>query len=386
VIHHFSETVQGVMTIRCFRKEDSFLQENLNRVNASLKMDFHNNGANEWLGFRLELIGSFVLCFTALLMVTLPSNFVKPEYVGLSLSYGLSLNQVLFWAIWISCFIENKMVSVERIKQFTNIPSEAAWRIKDCLPDANWPTKGDIDVVDLKFRYRHNTPLVLKGITISIHGGEKIGVVGRTGSGKSTLIQALFRIVEPSEGKIIIDGVDICTLGLHDLRSRFGIIPQEPVLFEGTIRSNIDPLEQYSDDEIWQALERCQLKEAVASKPEKLDASVVDNGENWSVGQRQLLCLGRVMLKRSRILFMDEATASVDSQTDAVIQKIIREDFAACTIISIAHRIPTVMDCDRVLVIDAGLAKEFDRPANLIERPSLFGALVQEYANRSSDV
>ncbi|CAO2203471.1 unnamed protein product [Urochloa humidicola] len=386
VIHHFSETVQGVMTIRCFRKEESFLQENLNRVNASLKMDFHNNGANEWLGFRLELIGSFVLCFTALLMVTLPSNFVKPEYVGLSLSYGLSLNQVLFWAIWISCFIENKMVSVERIKQFTNIPSEATWRIKDCLPDANWPTKGDIDVIDLKFRYRHNTPLVLKGITISIHGGEKIGVVGRTGSGKSTLIQALFRIVEPSEGKIIIDGVDICTLGLHDLRSRFGIIPQEPVLFEGTIRSNIDPLEQYSDDEIWQALERCQLKEAVASKPEKLDSSVVDNGENWSVGQRQLLCLGRVMLKRSRILFMDEATASVDSQTDAVIQKIIREDFSACTIISIAHRIPTVMDCDRVLVIDAGLAKEFDRPANLIERPSLFGALVQEYANRSSDV
>ncbi|XP_004968719.1 ABC transporter C family member 14 [Setaria italica] len=386
VIHHFSETVQGVMTIRCFRKEDSFLQENLNRVNASLKMDFHNNGANEWLGFRLELIGSFVLCFTALLMVTLPSSFVQPEYVGLSLSYGLSLNQVLFWAIWISCFIENKMVSVERIKQFTNIPSEAAWRIKECLPDANWPTKGDIDVIDLKFRYRHNTPLVLKGITISIHGGEKIGVVGRTGSGKSTLIQALFRIVEPSEGKIIIDGVDICTLGLHDLRSRFGIIPQEPVLFEGTIRSNIDPLEQYSDDEIWQALERCQLREAVTSKSEKLDASVVDNGENWSVGQRQLLCLGRVMLKRSRILFMDEATASVDSQTDAVIQKIIREDFSACTIISIAHRIPTVMDCDRVLVIDAGLAKEFDRPANLIERPSLFGALVQEYANRSSDV
>ncbi|CAL4956742.1 unnamed protein product [Urochloa decumbens] len=386
VIHHFSETVQGVMTIRCFRKEESFLQENLNRVNASLKMDFNNNGANEWLGFRLELVGSFVLCFTALLMVTLPSSFVKPEFVGLSLSYGLSLNQVLFWAIWISCFIENKMVSVERIKQFTNIPSEAAWRIKDCLPDANWPTKGDIDVIDLKFRYRHNTPLVLKGITISIHGGEKIGVVGRTGSGKSTLIQALFRIVEPSEGKIIIDGIDICTLGLHDLRSRFGIIPQEPVLFEGTIRSNIDPLEQYSDDEIWQALERCQLKEAVASKPEKLDASVVDNGENWSVGQRQLLCLGRVMLKRSRILFMDEATASVDSQTDAVIQKIIREDFSACTIISIAHRIPTVMDCDRVLVIDAGLAKEFDRPANLIERPSLFGALVQEYANRSSDM
>ncbi|XP_073009640.1 ABC transporter C family member 14-like [Typha latifolia] len=386
VIHHFSETIQGVTTIRCFRKEESFFQENLDRVNSSLRMDFHNNGANEWLGFRLELIGSFVLCATALFMVTLPSNYIEPEFVGLSLSYGLSLNSVLFWAIWVSCFIENKMVSVERIKQFTNIPSEAAWRIKDCLPSPNWPTKGDIDVIDLKVRYRPNTPLVLNGITISIRAGEKIGVVGRTGSGKSTLIQALFRIVEPCGGNIIIDGVDICTLGLHDLRSRFGIIPQEPVLFEGTVRSNIDPIEQYSDDEIWQALERCQLKEAVASKPEKLDSLVVDNGENWSVGQRQLLCLGRVMLKRSQILFMDEATASVDSQTDAVIQRIIREDFSTCTIISIAHRIPTVMDCDRVLVIDAGLAKEFDKPSNLIDRPSLFGALVQEYANRSSDV
>ncbi|EAY73978.1 hypothetical protein OsI_01862 [Oryza sativa Indica Group] len=386
VIHHFSETVQGVMVIRCFQKQDNFFHENLSRLNASLKMDFHNNAANEWLGLRLELIGSLVLCVTALLMVTLPSNIVLPEYVGLSLSYGLSLNSVMFWAIWLSCNIENKMVSVERIKQFTNIPSEAEWRIKETAPSANWPHKGDIDIIDLKFRYRHNTPLVLKGITLSILGGEKIGVVGRTGSGKSTLIQALFRIVEPSEGKIIIDGIDICTLGLHDLRSRFGIIPQEPVLFEGTIRSNIDPLQLYSDDEIWQALERCQLKDAVTSKPEKLDASVVDNGENWSVGQRQLLCLGRVMLKHSRILFMDEATASVDSQTDAVIQKIIREEFSACTIISIAHRIPTVMDCDRVLVIDAGLAKEFDSPANLIERPSLFGALVQEYATRSSDI
>ncbi|KAJ4955109.1 hypothetical protein NE237_011892 [Protea cynaroides] len=358
VIHHFSESISGVMTVRCFRRQGRFIQENIKRVNLNLSMDFHNNGSNEWLGFRLELIGSIILCISAIFMVFLPSSIIQPAYVGLTLSYGMSLNGSLFWAIFISCFLENRMVSVERIKQFTIIPSEAAWRIKDCLPNPNWPTHGNVDLKDLQVRYRPNTPLVLKGITLSIQGGQKIGVVGRTGSGKSTLIQAFFRLVEPSGGKIIIDGVDICTLGLHDLRSRFGIIPQEPVLFEGTVRSNVDPVGLYSDEEIWKSLERCQLKEVVAAKPEKLDAPVVDDGDNWSVGQKQLICLGRVILKHSKILFLDEATASVDSQTDAVIQKVIREDFSACTIISIAHRIPTVMDCDRVLVVDAGLAKE----------------------------
>ncbi|KAL8548641.1 hypothetical protein ACS0TY_007796 [Phlomoides rotata] len=386
VIHHFSESITGVMTIRCFKKQESFSQENVNRVNANLRMDFHNFGSNEWLGFRLELMGSFILCMSTMFMIVLPSSIIAPENVGLALSYGLSLNSVLYFAIYISCFMENKMVSVERIKQFSVIPSEAEWRKKDIVPPPSWPMIGNVELKNVQVRYRPDTPLVLKGISFSITGGEKIGVVGRTGGGKSTLIQVLFRLVEPSGGKIIIDGIDISALGLHDLRSRFGIIPQEPVLFEGTVRSNIDPTGLYSDDEIWKSLERCQLKDVVTAKPGKLDSAVVDNGDNWSVGQRQLLCLGRVMLKKSRLLFMDEATASVDSHTDGLIQKIIREDFASCTIISIAHRIPTVMDCDRVLVIDAGRAKEFDKPARLLERASLFGSLVQEYANRSSEL
>ncbi|KAL7585144.1 hypothetical protein Lser_V15G41587 [Lactuca serriola] len=384
VIHHFSESIYGAMTIRCFKKQDRFVQENVERVDGNLKMDFHNNGSIGWLGFRMEFLGSLFLCFSTLFMIILPNNIIKPEDVGLSLSYGLSLNGLLFWALFGSCYVENRMVSVERIKQFTNIPSEAEWVKKDGPPPPNWPSHGSLELRDLQVRYRPNTPLVLKGITLKIEGGQKIGVVGRTGSGKSTLIQVLFRLVEPSGGSIIIDGIDISTLGLHDLRSQFGIIPQEPILFKGTVRSNIDPIGQHSDEEIWRSLKRCQLNDVVAEKPGKLDSAVVDNGDNWSVGQRQLLCLGRVLLKHSRLLFMDEATASVDSQTDALIQKVIREDFSDCTVVSIAHRIPTVMDCDQVLVIDAGYAKEFDKPWLLIEKPSLFGALVQEYANRSS--
>lgn len=385
IIHHFSETISGVVTIRCFRKQAMFSQENIDRVDLNLKTNFHNSAANEWLGFRLELIGSFVLCISTAFLIMLPSTIIKPEYVGLALSYGLPLNVLLYYVIYLACNLENKMVSVERIKQFISIPSEAAWTKPDSQPPSNWPHHGDIEVEDIQVKYRDSTPLVLKGISLSINGGEKIGVVGRTGSGKSTLIQVFFRLVEPYSGKIFIDGIDICSLGLHDLRSRLGIIPQEPVLFEGTVRSNIDPLGLYSDDDIWRSLERCQLKDVVSAKPEKLDASVVDSGENWSVGQRQLLCLGRVLLKRNKILFMDEATASVDSQTDAVIQTIIRQEFSTSTIITIAHRIPTVMDCDRVLVIDNGLAKEFENPSKLLEKRSLFGALVQEYASRSSD-
>ncbi|KAI7992324.1 ABC transporter C family member 4 [Camellia lanceoleosa] len=303
VIHHFSQSIYGIMTIHCFRKQEIFCHDNVNRVNANLRMDFHNNGSNEWLGFRLELIGSCVLCISALFLILLPSSIIRPENVGLTLSYGLSLNGILFWAVYMSCFVENRMVSVERVKQFTNIPSEAEWEKKDCLPSANWPTHGNVDLKDLQVRCRPNTPLVLKGITLNIRGGEKVGVIGRTGSGKSTLIQVFFR----------------------------------PFIIQYQSVHNLSFSCDFTD------MKKPKLKDVVAAKPGKLDSLVVDNGDNWSVGQRQLLCLGRVMLKHSRLLFMDEATASVDSQTDAVIQKIIREDFAARTIISIAHRIPTGM-------------------------------------------
>ncbi|KAH7372902.1 hypothetical protein KP509_17G027900 [Ceratopteris richardii] len=385
LIYHFSETVAGVETIRCFRKQDSFIRENLIRTNTNMKMDFHNNTANEWLGIRLESMGTALLCATAFLIVALPSSIVKPDTVGLALSYALSLNAGLFWTVWLTCTIENKMVSVERIHQFTMIPSEAAFTISDCLLPRHWPDNGKIESIRLKLRYRPSTPLVLKGATFTIQGGEKVGIVGRTGSGKSTLLLAIFRLVEPCGGQLLIDGIDITTLGLHDLRSKLGIIPQDPILFEGTVRNNLDPLGIHNDNEIWKALDECQLAQAIRAKPEKLESSVTESGSNWSVGQRQLFCFGRALLKHGRILFLDEATASVDAQTDTIIQNIIRREFKNSTVMSIAHRIPTVMDSDKVLVMDGGRVKEFDSPASLLfNSRSVFSSLVHEYSARAT--
>lgn len=317
-------------------------------------------------------------------MVTIGKQTMSSNLVGLSLSYGLALNTVLYALVFISCQLENKMVSVERINQYCNIPSEPPGIIENKRPSLEWPSKGTIDFRNLQLRYRPDTPLVLKGITASIRGGEKVGVVGRTGSGKSTLILALFRIVEASAGHVDVDGVDISEIGLKDLRSKFGIIPQDPTLFQGTVRSNMDPLGVHSDVEIWQSLEKCQLADIVRGKDGGLDTPVLDSGENWSMGQRQLFCLGRALLNRNKILMLDEATASVDTQTDAIMQRTIRTEFADATVISIAHRLVTVMDSDKVLVLESGYVREFETPAKLLDDPSsLFAALVRESRARS---
>ncbi|KAB1204954.1 ABC transporter C family member 10 [Morella rubra] len=236
----------------------------------------------------------------------------------------------------------------------------------------------------IRVRYRPNTPLVLCGISCTFEGGHKIGIVGRTGSGKTTLIGALFRLVEPAAGKITVDGIDISTIGLHDLRSRLGIIPQDPTLFNGTVRYNLDPLSRYSDQEIWEVIGKSQLQEALQEKGKGLESLVVGDGSNWSVGQRQLFCLGRVLLRRSRILVLDEATASIDNATDMILQKTIRSEFADRTVITVAHRIPTVMDCNMVLAISDGKLMEYDTPTTLMKRKdSLFGQLVKEYWSHS---
>ncbi|MFS7909530.1 putative ABC-type xenobiotic transporter [Helianthus anomalus] len=231
----------------------------------------------------------------------------------------------------------------------------------------------------IKLRYRPNAPLVLKGITCTFKEGTRVGVVGRTGSGKTTLTTALFRLVEPDSGRILIDGLNICDMGLKDLRMKLSVIPQEPTLFRGSIRTNLDPLELHSDDEIWKALEKCQLKNTITDLPNLLESPVSDNGENWSAGQRQLFCLGRVLLRRNKILVLDEATASIDSATDAILQRIIREEFSSCTVITIAHRVPTVLDSDKVMVLSFGEMVEYSEPSKLMEMDSVFSKLVAEY-------
>ncbi|KAJ1399410.1 P-loop containing nucleoside triphosphate hydrolase [Sesbania bispinosa] len=384
ILHHFSESLAGSASIRAFDQEDRFMYTNLILVDGFSKPWFHNVSAMEWLSFRLNLLSNFVFAFSLVLLVSLPEGIINPSIAGLAVTYGINLNVLQASVIWNICNAENKMISVERILQYTNIASEAPLVIEDHRPLSNWPETGTICFKNLQIRYAEHLPSVLKNITCTFPGRKKIGVVGRTGSGKSTLIQALFRIVEPREGSIIIDNVDICKIGLHDLRSRLSIIPQDPALFEGTVRGNLDPLEQYSDIEVWEALDKCQLGHLVRAKEEKLDSSVVENGDNWSVGQRQLFCLGRALLKKSSILVLDEATASVDSATDGVIQSIISQEFKNRTVVTIAHRIHTVVDSDLVLVLSDGRVAEYDEPSKLLEREdSFFFKLIREYSNRS---
>ncbi|XP_034672820.1 ABC transporter C family member 10-like isoform X3 [Vitis riparia] len=386
IASHLSESIAGAMTIRAFGEEDRHFSKNLGLIDMNASPFFYSFTANEWLILRLEILSAIVLSSSGLALTLLQTSTSKSGFIGMALSYGLSANVFLVFSVQNQCNLANMIVSVERLEQYMNIPSEAPEVIESNRPPVSWPAIGEVEIYDLKVKYRPNAPLVLHGISCKFGGGQKIGIVGRTGSGKTTLISILFRLVEPTEGQIIIDGIDIATIGLHDLRSRLGIIPQEPTLFSGSVRYNLDPLSLHTDEEIWAVLEKCQLRGAVQEKEEGLDSLVVQDGSNWSMGQRQLFCLGRALLRRSRILVLDEATASIDNATDSILQKTIRTEFADCTVITVAHRIPTVMDCTMVLAISDGKLVEYDEPMKLIkEEGSLFGQLVKEYWSRSSN-
>lgn len=379
IMNYASETALGVATIRAFKMDDKFSSSYQKLVDKDAKVFLSSNAAMEWLVLRTEACQNLTVLTAVFLVVLLPNGYITPGLVGLSLSYAFLLtSSQVFLTRWFSSLV-NYIVSVERIKQYMFIRPESPVIVKNESPPLSWPSNGRIELLDLKIRYRINAPIVLKGITCTINGGTRVGVVGRTGSGKTTLISSLFRLVEPYNGQIVIDGLDICSIGLKDLRLRLSIIPQEPTLFRGTVRTNLDPLGLHSDDEIWKALEKCQLKTIIGELPKQLDSSVSDEGENWSVGQRQLFSLGRVLLRRNRILVLDEATASIDSVTDAILQRIIRQEFSECTVITVAHRVPTVLDSDMVMVLSNGNLVEYDEPSMLMGTKSSFSKLVDEY-------
>jgi len=267
--------------------------------------------------------------------------------------------------------LENSIVSVERTEEYGAVVQEAPLETdgQPLVDDDNWPSRGEIVFKNFSTRYREGLDLVVEKINIHIKGGEKVGVVGRTGAGKSSLTLALFRIIESASGDIFIDGQNISKLGLHTLRSKLAIIPQDPVLFSGNLRMNLDPFETHTDEQLWKALENSHLKTFVSSTEKKLEHEVSEGGENLSVGQRQLVCLARALLKKSKILVLDEATAACDIETDSMIQETIRSQFKDCTTFTIAHRLNTIMDSDKIVVMDHGKLVEFDSPSELLKRP-----------------
>lgn len=380
IYSHFQETLTGSKTIRAFDQVERF--EHINSVNLdyNLRAIFLFRGVNRWLSMRQQTIGSLLTLATALFVTYGAINkSITPGLIGVVMGYSAALSEDISYFIKTMVSLETSIIAVERILEYCGLKSEAPEIIEDNRPDKSWPKKGAITFDHYSTRYRENLDLILKDISLDIKPSEKIGVVGRTGAGKSSLIMSLFRIIEPVEGRIIIDGIDISKIGLADLRKNLSIIPQDSQIFEGSIRQNLDPLHAFSDDQIWKALELSHLKDFVLNLDNKLDSVLTEGGSNISGGQKQLMCLGRALLHDSAILVLDEATASVDVSTDKLIQETIRTAFKDKTIVTIAHRLNTILDSDRILLLDQGEVREFDTPENLLKDEStLFYSLCKK--------
>ncbi|KAK4697308.1 hypothetical protein P7C71_g748, partial [Lecanoromycetidae sp. Uapishka_2] len=378
---HFQESLGGITTIRAYRQQDRFALENEWRVDANLRAYFPSVNANRWLAVRLEFIGSFIILAAASFAIisVASGSGLSAGLVGLSMSYALQITTSLNWIVRQTVEVETNIVSVERVLEYARLPSEAPDRISKHRPKISWPASGAVKFDNYSTRYRPGLDLVLKNINLNIKSHEKIGVVGRTGAGKSSLTLALFRITEPDTGNISIDNLNTSSIGLLDLRGRLAIIPQDAALFEGTVRDNLDPGHIHDDTELWSVLDHARLKEHITSMSGGLEASINEGGSNLSAGQRQLVSLARALLTPTNILVLDEATAAVDIETDAMLQTTLRSNmFKDRTIITIAHRINTILDSDRIIVLSKGEVAEFDTPSALVRRKGLFYELVRE--------
>jgi len=389
VFAKFSEGLSGTSSIRAYGLKDQFilnLKNSIDEMNGAYFLTFANQ---RWLSTRLDIIGNLLVFTTGILVVTSRFN-VSPSIAGLVLSYILSIVQMIQFTVRQLAEVENGMNATERLHHYgTALEEEAPLHTIEVRK--SWPESGEIIFDNVQMRYRENLPLVLSGLSMHVKGGERIGIVGRTGAGKSSIMSTLFRLVELSGGSINIDGLDISTIGLHDLRSRLAIIPQDPTLFKGTIRSNLDPFHEHTDLELWSALRQSDLVTEEASLDDTspgrihLDGIVEDEGLNFSLGQRQLMALARALVRGSQIIVCDEATSSVDMETDEKIQRTIATGFKGKTLLCIAHRLRTIINYDRICVMDQGKIAELDTPYTLYQRGGIFRGMCDRGGIRRED-
>lgn len=375
----YGECIAGVTVIRAFGSSQRYRDLMLQIYTTNVTFYWYLWGVTRWLSVRFALLSALFIGLTGYSLIA-THNTIDASLAGFALTFSLNISADMLFLVrrWVS--LELAMVSVERIKEYSEVAPEAP-EIIEPRPPAHWPSAGEIHVEDLTIRYAPELPNVLHELNFSVAPGQKVGIVGATGCGKSTLALSFFRFVEAHSGRIVIDGIDISKVGLKDLRSRITIIPQDPTILSGTLRSTLDIFDEYSDAEIFDSLRRVQLIRADGSASQgvagsnrspfyNLDAEVSEGGGNLSQGQRQLLCMARALLRRTKIQLMDEATASVDYATDELITAALRQEFSDSTLLVIAHRLRTIIDFDKVLVLDAGRIVEYDKPLTLLENPS----------------
>jgi len=379
---HFSETMSGLTTVRAFEASKRFFQQSCEKVNQNIRANYYTWVANRWLNIRMEMIGATVSGLATLFVVLLAGT-IKDTVAGLVLSYATQMTVALTYMIRCQAQLEMQMIAVERTDEYSNIVQEAPAVVLRNRPPENWPEHGELKVVNMTLRYPSSETPVLHNLTFHVPARTRVGIVGRTGAGKSSLTAALFRIVEPMHGRIEIDGINILEIGLEDLRSKLAIVPQDPVLFRGSIRSNLDPFNRNTDPEMWDSLRRVKLSKTIEEMKDGLDTPVTEGGINFSVGQRQLICMARAILRKTAILVMDEATANVDPETDGLIQETMKNEFKGYTVICIAHRLHTIIYYDKIMVLERGHIAEFDSPIVLLKNPE---SMFHQLCARSGDL